>query len=242
MKPQHRASAMPTGMNHDLQIGSPAPSDSILCAAMAPTTDGSHPFGAAQDELAAALLHHAGDHREAEPRPFANILSGEKRVDRLREGLLVHTLSFVAYGEADILAGCKAAPSLSLLQTGSNKDPASARHRVAGIQGKVQQAEFKLSGVGLDVFEDEGKLRVDRHAGPPIVRCSSSAIPCTSFVRSTASSRRSCLRAKASIRCVSVAPRSAACMMLSRTRVMSLPSANRLLAMSTLPRWPREDC
>ena len=30
---------MLTGMNHELQIRSPAPSDSILCAAMAPTTD-----------------------------------------------------------------------------------------------------------------------------------------------------------------------------------------------------------
>ncbi len=39
VKPQHRTSVIPNGMDHVLQIGSPAPSDSILCAAAAPTTD-----------------------------------------------------------------------------------------------------------------------------------------------------------------------------------------------------------
>ena len=44
VKPQHWRSAMPAGMDHVPQIGLPAPSDSIVCAAAAPTTDRSQSF------------------------------------------------------------------------------------------------------------------------------------------------------------------------------------------------------
>jgi hypothetical protein len=44
VKPQHRRSAMLAGMDHVPQIGLPAPSDSILCAAAATTTDRSQSF------------------------------------------------------------------------------------------------------------------------------------------------------------------------------------------------------
>ena len=78
--------------------------------------------------------------------------------------------------------------------------------------------------------------RVSMVSPAPIVRASRSAICATVPARSIGSMTRSCLRAKASMRWVSVAPRSAAMRALARNCEMSWPCARRRSARSRLPR------
>ena len=77
--------------------------------------------------------------------------------------------------------------------------------------------------------------RVSIRISGPIERCRRSAIPRTSRARSTGSGRSSWRRAKASMRWVSAAPRSAPCTALSRRRSRRGSSGRRLRISSRLP-------
>ena len=114
-------------------------------------------------------------------------------------------------GDADVVAGREAldAAALSALAARGNGETAAVRHGVARIQREIEDRELELVGIDADRREVVRGTPCSISMPGPSERRSISAMPSTRRGTSTASGRSSWRRAKASMRLVSVAPRSA---------------------------------
>src|SRR5262249_51724222 len=106
--------------------------------------------GLAPDEnVPAALLDDPVDGRKAEPRSLVPLLRGEERLEDPLAGLLVHSHPGVAYGEHDPGAGARAELRRDASFAGAqlprlDRERAAFRHRVAGVDGEIQDHLLEL--------------------------------------------------------------------------------------------------
>ena len=113
----------------------------------------------AVDEDRAAVLFDDAVHRcEPEPRALAKLFGRIERFEQTFSSRIVHPYAGVADGEHDVLADCRARMSgyvrpVEFHIGRLDQQGAAARHRVSGIERKVQNDLFDLSRVGADPVE-----------------------------------------------------------------------------------------
>src|SRR5208337_5391684 len=109
------------------------------------------------------LLDYPIDQRQAKPRALADFLCGEKWLEYILPGLVVHAHTRVGYLQDGMKAcGFKqinfSITAINIDHTRLYGQMSSMRHRVTRIGDKVQQNQFNLSGVYHNL-----KLSVDKH-------------------------------------------------------------------------------
>ena len=120
-------------------------------------------------------------------------------------------MSGVLLGDTDIVALRQPGDLARLypLAPCRNRQPAAKRHRVAGVQGKVEKSQFELVGIDSNwrhsVLEFGGDLDIRPERAPQHLEHAVDQRGNVERLRGFSS----CRRAKASMRWVSVAPRSA---------------------------------
>ena len=147
------------------------------------------------------------------PVPLPGALGGEERLGRALQRRLVHAGAGVARPRCrhsrpaprpGMFAGADRARDRAAIVS-----VPAARHRVARVEREVEERQFELVGIDADRREIGLETAVAISIVGPSERRSISTMPSTSCATSTASGLSSWRRAKASMRLVSVAPRSA---------------------------------
>ena len=95
---------------------------------------------------AAALLHHAINRRQPQSRSFADFLGGEKRLENMGFGRLVHAVSGVADREQHVPPGSHGRPLRGLRfihRTRSTSGPRACRR--SGMASRALTARFKIT-------------------------------------------------------------------------------------------------
>ena len=117
--------------------------------------DGSVPGLAVDRDVSAALLGDAVHRGQPEPGALAHLLGGEEGLEDVRLDLGGHAVAGIADREHDVGARLDLGmgPGVGLVQghvAGRERQPAPVRHRVAGVDGQVEQDLLDLPRVGLD--------------------------------------------------------------------------------------------
>ena len=100
------------------------------------------------------LLREAVDHRQPEPAPRSDVLRGEERLERPLLDLLRHTAPGVGHGDHNIAPGASLGVQTHVIEVElrilrRDAQFSSAGHRVAGIDGQVENGVLQLARVDL---------------------------------------------------------------------------------------------
>ena len=130
-----------------------------------------HPLFAVNRHMAARLLCKTVDHAQAKPRPSADTLGGEKRLERAGHHLGFHAGAGVGDRQGDIVTGFDIDLRGSVIPVqrhvlGLNRQDAAVGHRITGVDGEVQNGVFDLTGVGQRQFQIVGQIGFDRYVIP----------------------------------------------------------------------------
>src|SRR5262249_8275255 len=101
----------------------------------------------------AELLGEAEHLAEAEPGALAKALGREEGLEHPLHGLGRHAAAVVRYLQGDMLASQAIGLALEHLIRGAEPELSTALHRVAGVEGEVEQRELERAGVGVDAPE-----------------------------------------------------------------------------------------
>ena len=105
---------------------------------------------------AVVLLDDAVNRGQPQAGAFAHLLGGEKRLEQIVQGLMIHAAAVVADGQQHIIAGDKARVMGAVVLVESDVarfdgDFASVRDGVPGVDAEVGQDLVDLRWVDLDL-------------------------------------------------------------------------------------------
>src|ERR1035441_7103952 len=113
--------------------------------------------------MSTALLDDALNGGESEAGAVADLLGGEEGLEDVALSFLVHALTVVAEGEADVLSvrQVHGEPRAAFDVGGFDGQPTARRHGIAGIDGEIDENLVHLPGIGENVPQAVGKRRMD---------------------------------------------------------------------------------
>ena len=116
------------------------------------------------DDPALMLLDNAIDGGQAQAGALADFLGGEKRLEEMAQGGVVHAAAGVGDAQADEMAGAgfgidHAGDGFEDAGSGADGQASAVGHGVAGVDGEVDQDLFDHADVGVN----GGQVRRRQH-------------------------------------------------------------------------------
>ena len=120
--------------------------------------------------MAAGLFDQAVNHAEPQAAAFAGFLGGKKGFEGMFQHLGRHAATVIANRQHDIWTGShvllgRGVILVELNVAGFQRELATSRHGVAGIDGQIEQGAFELIRVDQGLFQVGGQHRIDLDIG-----------------------------------------------------------------------------